>query len=224
MEERVKMIFVQFTAKTGLLKEALEYAHGMEVSLYSRHVARDSGELQSLIRVTGESLDQFEEGLERDPTIKNYGRLSDGNHSRLYWIDLANPERSIEMYYRYLEYGGRLVSATASSDEWVVEMEFPDRESLGKFWEWYRSNVTEPVLGQIQTINSESGMGVKTLTSKQREAIDIAYQNGYFRVPREITTEQLADRIGISNQACSQRLRRGLNNLIANSDITSSEE
>ena len=218
------MIFVQFTAKTGLLKEALEHAPGTEVSLYSRHVARDSGELQSLIRANGRSLDRFEEGLERDPTIESYGQLSSGNHSRLYWIDLASPERSIEMYYQYLEYGGRLVSATANSDEWVVEMEFPDRESLSKFWEWYRSNVTEPVLEQIQTLYSESEMGVKTLTSKQQEAIRIAHQSGYFRIPREVTSEQLADQIGISNQAYSQRLRRGLHNLIANSDTAFSEE
>lgn len=218
------MIFVQFSVETGLLTEAIGHAPGTEVTLYSRHVSRDDGKLQSLIRVTGDSLNQFEDGLERDPTIKNYERLSDESHPRLYSIDLARPERSIEMYYRYHESGGRLVRATANGNQWLVEMEFPDRESLTTFWEWYQSNVTMPVLEQIQESQVDSRNRFRTLTSKQREAIRIAYENGYFKIPREVTTEQLANQLGISNQAYSQRLRRGLDNLIANSDVVSREE
>jgi hypothetical protein len=41
-----------------------------------------------------------------------------------------------------------------------------------------------------------------------------AYEQGYFEVPRSVTVTELADHFGISDNAFSQRLRRGLSALV----------
>jgi predicted DNA binding protein len=52
------------------------------------------------------------------------------------------------------------------------------------------------------------------LTPPQYEALTLACERGYFAVPREIDLEGLAEEIGVSHQALSERLRRGHQTLI----------
>jgi predicted DNA binding protein len=47
------------------------------------------------------------------------------------------------------------------------------------------------------------------LSEKQFQALSLAFDRGYFAVPRRITLENLADEVGVSHQALSERLRRG---------------
>jgi predicted DNA binding protein len=53
------------------------------------------------------------------------------------------------------------------------------------------------------------------LSEQQHEVLQLAFEEGYFAVPRETTLLELADQVGISDQAVSARLRRGLQILLA---------
>lgn len=55
------------------------------------------------------------------------------------------------------------------------------------------------------------------LSSEQREAVLLAKEHGYFDVPRQTTTADLADELGISDSAFSQRIRRGLDAVLDDS-------
>ncbi|MFC6941835.1 helix-turn-helix domain-containing protein [Salinirubellus sp. GCM10025818] len=46
------------------------------------------------------------------------------------------------------------------------------------------------------------------LTPPQEEAVETAYQMGYFSVPREVTASEVAEAIGVSKSAFLERLRR----------------
>jgi predicted DNA binding protein len=52
------------------------------------------------------------------------------------------------------------------------------------------------------------------LSQQQYEVLRVALANGYFSVPRETTLQELADTVGISDQAVSARLRRGMCRLL----------
>ncbi|EMA51406.1 helix-turn-helix domain-containing protein [Halococcus thailandensis] len=54
----------------------------------------------------------------------------------------------------------------------------------------------------------EPAVDTSGLTAAQRETLLTALEEGYFAIPRDITTEGLGDRLGISDQAVSERLRR----------------
>ena len=49
---------------------------------------------------------------------------------------------------------------------------------------------------------------IDELTDKQREALELAYAEGYFERPRRTNQAELADELGISKQALSCRLAR----------------
>lgn len=52
------------------------------------------------------------------------------------------------------------------------------------------------------------------VTGPQREALVLAVERGYYDVPRRCTTAELAATLGISDQAVSERLRRGTATLV----------
>ncbi|NHX37768.1 MULTISPECIES: bacterio-opsin activator domain-containing protein [Halolamina] len=48
----------------------------------------------------------------------------------------------------------------------------------------------------------------KSLTSRQREVLHVAYLSGYFKSPRQCTGDDLAEKLGISSQAVYQHIRQ----------------
>ncbi|WP_247731027.1 helix-turn-helix domain-containing protein [Halovivax limisalsi] len=52
------------------------------------------------------------------------------------------------------------------------------------------------------------------LTDEQREALRIAYERGYFEIPRRTSLEGLADELGITASSVSERLRRAQTQLV----------
>jgi predicted DNA binding protein len=62
------------------------------------------------------------------------------------------------------------------------------------------------------------------LAERQRDALITALEPGYFVVPREATTAELADELDVSPRAISQRLRRGIRNLRASTIGTQEPE
>jgi predicted DNA binding protein len=52
------------------------------------------------------------------------------------------------------------------------------------------------------------------LTQKQREALRVAFERGYFEVPQRTTLGEIADGIGVSRQAVSNRLTRAFATLV----------
>jgi predicted DNA binding protein len=59
------------------------------------------------------------------------------------------------------------------------------------------------------------------LTDPQREALVLAVEEGYYDIPRTCTTVELAEELGISDQAVTERLRRAINTLTKNTVLTS---
>lgn len=52
------------------------------------------------------------------------------------------------------------------------------------------------------------------LTDKQERIVELAYNEGLYDVPREVTASDIADKVGVSEQAVSEMLRRGIKSLI----------
>jgi predicted DNA binding protein len=52
------------------------------------------------------------------------------------------------------------------------------------------------------------------VTGPQREALVLAVERGYYDIPRRCSTAELAAVLGVSDQAVSERLRRGIATLV----------
>ncbi|MFP4695916.1 helix-turn-helix domain-containing protein [Thiohalospira sp.] len=53
------------------------------------------------------------------------------------------------------------------------------------------------------------------LSQEQREALLLGLRRGYFDTPSDATLAEIADELGISQQATSDRIRRGTKRVLA---------
>ncbi|MHA2030981.1 MAG: helix-turn-helix domain-containing protein [Candidatus Kariarchaeaceae archaeon] len=56
----------------------------------------------------------------------------------------------------------------------------------------------------------------KILTKKQTRTIKLAYESGYYNIPRRMATDELSNEIGISSVSFRERIRRAEKRLIEN--------
>lgn len=106
-----------------------------------------------------------------------------------------------------------LLGATGTSDGWWFDVRGHDHESIAQFVEDLKDVGVTVQLRSIQKMArvepSEFGA-----TKRQREALALAYERGYFDSPRHNSLESIAEEMGISRQSLASLLRRGTKNVL----------
>jgi predicted DNA binding protein len=163
--------------------------------------------------VRGDDGDDFEAALESDRTVERAARLDAHDRATLYEIAWRpSVERRLSTV---LSADATVLGATGQLRRWRFSVRFPSREAASTAYrDWRSAGLDFEPLRIART--ADSGGEHYGLTEAQEEALLCAVDAGYFDVPRGITTSELADRLGISTNAVSQRLHRGCANLVHN--------
>lgn len=110
---------------------------------------------------------------------------------------------------------GVILEGTGNREEgWTFRLRFPDHAGLSEF---YRTCIQKGISLDLKEVHGlHSNHSTETgLTAEQHDTLRLALERGYFAVPRRITLVELANELGISDTATSQRLRRGLNSVLS---------
>jgi len=154
----------------------------------------------------------FEAALRDDPTVTDVTRDAEDGDRRLYRVRLTD-EVDVVLYPLWAELGADLLNVTFSEGWWHFRVRFPDRAAVGTIRDWFTERGVEFAL---QSVVQAAGVdGEHGLSDAQTEALELAFREGYFAVPREATLSELADDLDVSAQAVSERLRRGTATLLA---------
>lgn len=109
-----------------------------------------------------------------------------------------------------VETGASVLEGIGEAGRWRLQLRFDDADRLSGFFEQCTARdiplTVETVHGPGSHPSVDVGAG---MTDTQREAVETALEAGYFDVPRGITLVELAERLGVSDSAASERLRRG---------------
>ncbi|MFB6164848.1 MAG: helix-turn-helix domain-containing protein [Haloarculaceae archaeon] len=108
-----------------------------------------------------------------------------------------------------------LLDARLVDGTWEVDVRLPDREALAAVFDALDGDGGEVVLTRLNETVPDEAEAATGLTSRQAETLGAAIEAGYFEVPRAATIGELADQLGVTEQAVSERLRRGLATIIA---------
>jgi len=107
-----------------------------------------------------------------------------------------------------------LLSAKGTAGQWRFRCRAPDRDRIVSFQTYCRDNEIAITLHRILTTAGFREEATGLVTSKQREALILALEEGYFDEPRRVSLSELGAMLGVSRQAVASRLRRGYRNLI----------
>jgi predicted DNA binding protein len=171
-----------------------------------------------LFWVDGADAEDVEAIIRADSMTDDVSLLSNVGGRHLFEVEWS-PE--IDAVIRPLvESGADVLRAQGSVDSWEFRLQFVDQVQLTDFRERCEANDIDIDLVALYNPTLPDARG--KLTDKQHDIIATAYEEGYWEIPRGITLSELAETTGVSSNAASQRLRRGLNTLVAKTLYTPS--
>lgn len=168
-----------------------------------------------LVWVRNPAPEAFEAALDEDDTVGTYTRIAGTETERLYEMDWHG---NIQLILQMLTTEGAVIlDVRGSTDGWHLRVLFPDRDNVRETIDFCSTHNLSIDIHSIRHLDDEDtnqGTIRAGLTAAQHEALSLAYQQGYFAVPRAVDLESLSDEVGVSHQALSERLRRGHATLI----------
>lgn len=163
--------------------------------------------------VRGEELTAFERAVRDAGAVERLTRLDRIGDRSLYRVEWA--EEVVDFLGTVTDTGGTILEATGT-ERWQFRLRYPDRAGLAAFHQVCRERGIRVDIDRIfsptEVEDSRYALG---LTEPQREAVEIAARDGYFAVPRGTSLEAIGAELGISDQAAGERLRRGIDRVLA---------
>lgn len=157
-------------------------------------------------------LREFEAAVYDDPRVASLTALDETAGSTLYQIEWEN---GVDGFLSALaDHEVMVESATGTADEWTFRLRAHDGDALSNFHNACREADIPLTVKQVQHDPASPDNDPYELTAKQHETILLAFEAGYFEVPRGISLTELGDQLGVSRQAASRRLSRGLHALV----------
>ncbi len=171
-----------------------------------------------LFWVYNSTRDSFLESVQRHPSVNSASEVDVFDDRTLFTLDWD--ARKDHVFEGIIDYEGQVLSASGTPEAWEFELRFPGHDQLGDFRAFCEdAHVSLEVVRVYNPTNPGAGPWYG-LTEPQREAIRLAVQLGYYDIPRGCTTKELADDLGISDQAVTERLRRGIVAIVTHTLLT----
>lgn len=205
---------VDMTIPTGqfALSETFDVLPDVTVETV-RVAAHSPRSVAPFVRVSTPETERLDRALRRDGTTGDVTRLSQDGSCALYRIRWGpDVRRTIETF---VQADGSLLSAQGESDRWTLRLLFPDQASVSETYNSWRDHSIDPSIRRVNGASDVVNYDGIDLSACQRETLVEAFETDYYDVPRGITLDGLADELGVSHQALSERLRRGHRNLVA---------
>ncbi|MCU4718331.1 helix-turn-helix domain-containing protein [Halapricum hydrolyticum] len=166
------------------------------------------------VRVRHDVRDEFVQSVRKHPTVSDIRPLNTHDGETLYALEWDPSEDTL--FRTILEDDIVLLEAAGSADRWGFELRFPSHETLSEFQEFYLEQNLDVTIDRIYNPTKPDAGPWYGLTSPQRETLAHAVEHGYYSLPRGISTKELGVEFDISDQAVTERLRRGITTLVSN--------
>lgn len=151
--------------------------------------------------------------LRSSALVENVRVLDSVNDEKLFRVDWS---RNINGLIESIsEYDVAVLAGEGHGDHWSFQLRFRESDDLSEF---YRALVEKGISVELEGVHNpvdSTRIGEFGLTDEQREALAVAFESGYFAVPRQTSLVELAEELGISDSAVSQRIRRGLSKIVS---------
>ncbi len=206
-------MIVEFDFSSGVLESSIRAAPSVSLSL-EEMTASDTVPLRNIFWASGEGLDRFEAALSEDPTVEDATRLFETGDRRLYRIVYPSEMADVAAYRAAVELDAVVLAAENEGTDWIVRMRFPDRTAFAAFRERCERRGLSIAARAVYTRTRFETVDT-VLTPHQYEALSAAAEMGYYSVPRDCSLAELAESLGLSSQAVSERLRRGTERLLS---------
>lgn len=165
------------------------------------------------VRMPDGDVETFEREIREDPLVERLDVLDRVDGETLYAAEWERiPESLIQ---GIVQTRGAILSGRGMDGHWRFMIRFPDHDRLHEFSEFLDDHDIHIRVDRIYTQTDHSRREhAFDVTDEQHVAVVSAVRRGYFEVPRDATLSDIADELGITRQAASERVRRGVNAIL----------
>lgn len=159
-----------------------------------------------------QDFEAFERAVSEDELVDSLEALSHVHDRVLYHVVW---HETVTNLTRILEDSGATILQAQGNERWVFNLRFRDHVGLRDFHDSCQEQGLEFHVDRIYTLEEDpEGAFELGLTDEQHDALVAAVEHGYFEVPRGGKLSDVAADLGISQQAASERVRRGANRVL----------
>lgn len=197
-------------AEEFALNEVLETVPDVEFES-ERIIKSGDDAVMPLLWARNADREPLDDALEADPSVSNVSMVADFDDELLYRMDWVD---HIDLLLQMITNSeATIIDAYGRDDEWRVRVLYPTRDEFSATYDFCHEHGLEFEVESVRDMEGQPA-GRFGLTEDQYRALVLATRNGYYEVPQEQTLEELAEELGISHQALSERIRRGTGSLI----------
>ena len=178
-----------------------------DIELELERIVPTENDVMPFVWATGDELQSFEETVRESPDVDELIPLDRVGNSGLYRIEWGEYDEDLMTGIAETE---ATVLEGRADGTWVFRLRFNNHDKLTQLYNYLTDHDITVHVERTYTLTEESDRGRRFgLSREQREALVLALQHGYFATPSEVTLEELAAELDISEQALSDRIRRG---------------
>ncbi|ELZ92954.1 DNA binding domain-containing protein [Haloferax mucosum ATCC BAA-1512] len=172
-----------------------------------------SGEQIPYFFAHGDGFDAVSDRLESHVGVEDFEVVSESQRGRLYRCEWMLKGDGLITTIR--ECGGIVRKIVGTKHGWTLSIYFPTNEQTTQFHDACLDRGIDIDIRRVESTHlDERHYPNSNLSEKQLAALKLAFSHGYFETPKETTLGDIASNLDISEQALSQRLRRGLRHLV----------
>jgi predicted DNA binding protein len=161
----------------------------------------------------GEDRDAFESALAADDAVEAVELVDELDDRALYrveWHDAAAE------FVSGIAGTDATILGARGEEEWRFRIRFEEHRGLRRFDRHCTEYDVSYRLERVARLAEAPHLvDPYELTAIQYETLRLAVERGYFRVPREVTFEELGEELDVSAQAISERVRRGTEGVLS---------
>jgi predicted DNA binding protein len=182
------------------------------VHLELERVVPTGGSVMPFFWASGVDFDRFERAVRSDELVRALAAVTRVEDRVLYHVEWSDTVASLA---EVLDRSGATILEATGDDSWIFRLRFFDHSGLRDFHNLCREAEIEFQIERIYTLDEEYDDARRlNVTAEQQEALVTAVERGYFEVPRGTTLSEVAAELDISQQAASERVRRGADSVL----------
>lgn len=216
-------VILEFTVDNDqfMLGHVLSGPPSMDIEL--ERIVPTGDAIMPFLWVEGDDYEAFNEKVLASDSVDDLVALDNVEDGTLYRITWRGDHKDIIRGITEAE--GTVLEAFNTDDGWEFHIRFNDHDRLSKFYNYCTDQNIGIHITRTYTL-TERTESVKQfdLSNEQREALILALRDGYFDTPSQVSLSELADELGITQQAISNRIRRGNKQVLSESLLTSATD
>jgi len=162
----------------------------------------------------GSAREGFETSVRDHSAVSDVHVVNTHDGEVLYALDWDSTDDTFLNMIERLD--GHVLEATGGPDQWNFQLRFPTHDALSTFQnDCFEADISLDIARIYNPTRPDAGPWYG-LTNPQRETLIAAVENGYYSLPRQSSTRELAEQFDVSDQAITERLRRAIETLVTN--------